>query len=164
MSGARAGRCGRPLAVLLLAFVIQNTEEAVFLPFWAMAHLPALAGSLGDLTISQFALAAGLLNLFAIAVGVFGWRQGGPLGVVVLALIGGALLANALSHVAMSLATGSVMPGAVSGLVLQGPAALWLLLCLPLTPAQAVGATALGLAVVPAFSLPALALARFMLN
>lgn len=164
MTAPRAAGCGWPLAGLLLALFVQNIEEAAFLPFWAMTHLPWAVALLGDLTISRFALAAALLSGLAVAVGVCGWRRGGPVGVALLALLGGALLANALSHVAVSLATGSLMPGAVSGLLLQGPAALWLLLCLPLTRAQVAGATVLGLAVVPAFSLPALALARIMLN
>lgn len=137
--------------LMLAAFIVQNLEEIWFLPAWASRHATLLAAG-----TARFALATAALTLL---VGLALWldERRGMSGLT--ALVAGALLANAATHIALSLATASLMPGAVSGLLLQGPAAAWLLAGLALTPRARLGAVVLGLALTPVLALASLALA-----
>ena len=149
-----------PAGVLLAAFTVQNIEESLYLPDWAQAQLPTVF----SVTQARFALATALLTAVAALATRLACHGKGRLPRLALALLAGALLANALSHIALSMFTRSLMPGALSGLLLQGPAAFWLLLQLKLTRPRIALATALGFVLVPLVALPALAIAALILN
>lgn len=149
-----------PVRALLIAFIIQNTEEALFLPFWAIEHAP----SFPQITISQFALVTALLTLLAVMVAVLSLRFWGAKGRLLLRLLSGMLLANALTHIAVSIATTSLMPGALSGVLLQGPAALWLLRRLCNDTRQIITFTITGALLQPVFTVSALAISAALLN
>lgn len=123
-------------ALLIIAFAVQNAEESLLLPAWAATHM-------GGLPVSpdRFTLATVLLTGITAVIGLIALpRARWP-----LALIAGALLANALTHLTISALTLSLMPGALSGLLLQGPAALGMMHSLRLPPRQQVAYTAIGL-------------------
>lgn len=136
---------------LLAAFIVQNLEEILFLPDWAARHAPLLATG-----TARFALATAALTLLA---GLALWHDGRRGRSGLTSLVAGVLLANACTHIAVSVWTFSLMPGAVSGLLLQGPAAGWLLAGLPVSPHARLGAVALGLALIPPLAAASLALA-----
>ena len=103
------------------AVLTHNAEESVYdLPGWAATHpvLPWLdwMASPGafDIGVAVVSLAVGMLALYAIATGP-SWSR---LALRVLALV---MLINAASHVGLSLATASVMPGSVTALFLLMP-------------------------------------------
>lgn len=114
--------------VALAAFVVQNIEESLFLPAWlARSSLHLMPVSPG-----AFRLATLALTLFGAALVGLALRRGdrSAWSGWALSLAAGALVANAITHLSLSLVTGTLMPGAVSGGLLQGPAAIWLLVCL----------------------------------
>ncbi|MGC9417875.1 MAG: HXXEE domain-containing protein [Rhodovulum sp.] len=110
--------------LMFVAFALQNTEETLFLPAWLEAQRPEFDWP-GP---AQYGVAAMLLTLTAaVIVIVAGQRRFAGLWGWVLACLSGALLMNAVTHVLMSLANLSLMPGVVSGVVVMGPAAIWML-------------------------------------
>lgn len=148
------------LAILLAAFVLQNLEECLWLPNWAAQHVPALP----PITQAQFAVATALLTTIAATFLALIPLLKSKLGTMFAALIAGALLANAMTHVLLSLLTLSLMPGAISGIFLQGPAAAWVLAGLGLKQRGWALSFASGLALTPPFALASLAIAKFLVN
>lgn len=131
---------------LALAFLLHTVEEVGGMADWLTARdLPIL------LTGPQVSRAAITLALIATAVMVVGrmgpWR---PVQLFV-ALVAGMMLANVASHLGLSLATWSYMPGTGTALALLLPAGLWLFRKLPLTvPARVVAGGLGGVLMAPA--------------
>ncbi|PIE06656.1 MAG: hypothetical protein CSA74_11560 [Rhodobacterales bacterium] len=137
-----------------VAFLAHSLEE-VFggLPAWAEAR-----GS--GVTEAQFATAACGLACAAGALLLFGWIR--PLLIplqIAVAMLAGAFLANALSHLLGSLLARAVMPGLWTGLCLLGPGAGWLLTCLPLAARTKARAALAGAGLMPLLAAGALWLA-----
>lgn len=146
---------GAPYSLVFLAFLFHNIDEMIRLPDWLGAR-----GVLLAVPPDQFGRAVLGLTLGVALVMVLGRSL--PIVRPVQALVAavsGALLANAASHVAISLATRSLMPGLPSALTLVLPASLWLLFRLPL-PRRIMRLSAFaGAAAMPLVATLALALA-----
>ncbi|MCO8145405.1 HXXEE domain-containing protein [Rhodovulum tesquicola] len=109
--------------MLFVAVLLQNAETALYLPGWLMAQRPDFAWP-GP---AQYAVAAILMTLVAAGVVILGKPRFAGAHGWALAILAGALLMSAAGHVLMSVATLGVMPGAVTGAVLLGPVAIWVL-------------------------------------
>ncbi len=110
---------------MVAAFAAQNLEEVLFLPAW-MAREGASAD---PPSTAALGLATGVLTLACLFVVMLS-LVAGPARILArwaLMLVAGMLVANAVTHVVLSVLTRSLMPGAVSGLILQAPAAGWVL-------------------------------------
>lgn len=137
----------RGLAVLVVAFGLQNLEESLFLPGWATDH----GISLASVDRAQMGVATGMLTVVVAVLLAWAWRRQDQLATGLVALVAGALLANTATHLVVSVVTASLMPGTPSGLVAQGPAALWVLAGLGLPRGHRLAAVVAGLALsVPA--------------
>jgi hypothetical protein len=108
------------------ALALHNGEEVLLgLPAWGRSH-PDYAMAIWSDT--GFALVAMLLVLAAILFGL--WCQFRPhrWQAPLLRLFAFVMLLNTGSHLALSLMTGSLMPGAVTALLVVPPVFLWILL------------------------------------
>jgi hypothetical protein len=152
----------KPEHLLIAAFFVQNLEEAIWLPDWARMQLLVMQTPEPRVFVLALAVLTVLVG-FLLAEGAR--HPGRGLWSWVVAIIAGGLLVNALSHVTISLATGSVMPGALSGVVAMAPASALVIVrrvrsgALAL-PAAAV-ATAAGVALTPPLTLGLFTLARW---
>lgn len=117
---------GFAYTLTILAFVAHNVEEVIGLPGWAEAHGIALTPAHYANAVIYLALGVAVLLLagrmlqFAL-----------PLQRVV-AVATAALMANAVSHVVVSLVTWSLQPGVFTAVLLVLPSAAWLFARLPL--------------------------------
>lgn len=103
------------------AALAHNAEESMLgLPSWVSAHpvLPWLgwmaAPGVFDIGVAVVSLLVGVLALYAIATGP-SWSR---LALRILAVV---MLANAASHIVLSIGTGSLMPGCVTAIVVLAP-------------------------------------------
>lgn len=101
--------------IFIVTFAVHNAEEAVRnLPEWAKAH------NVFDPFASRTTFAAAVIVL-TVAAAVTGYileRHKSRKSAVVLMIFCGIMIANALWHLCVSLYVGSVMPGAVSSIVM----------------------------------------------
>jgi len=112
----------RAMVGLCASFAIQNIEETILLPQWLRMHFPAAP----YLTQWDYGIATGLLTiaLVGLCIYVSEYHRRSDLLLMALTLAAGALVANAATHILLSAVTVSLMPGAISGLLLQGPIGL----------------------------------------
>lgn len=145
---------GLAYSLTFLAFLAHNIAELVSgLPGWA-----ALRGV--PVTPGQYANAVLGLTLVAAVLLLLGRTLPFTRPVQIAVAAGaGALIANAGSHLAGSLATRSVMPGLATALVLVLPGATWLIARLPLPRRTKVFAGLAGAAAMPLLAGAALRLA-----
>lgn len=163
-SQKRVGLSARA-TLLFVAFALQNTEETLFLPGWLEAQRPEFDWP-GP---AQYGVAAMLLTLTAAGIVILsGQRRFAGLWAWALACLSGALLMNAVTHVLMSIANLSLMPGVISGVVLMGPVAIWMLAGLVeeqrLSLRGAAVATLIGTALTPLASGAALRASAWLLT
>jgi hypothetical protein len=111
----------RAYSYAAIAFMLHSIEELEALPAWVAAqNLPVV------ITGPQLSQAITWITLFVLAVLLIGRSVAArPVQIVVAAVVG-AMLANVVSHVALSLATLTYMPGSGTALALVLPGGLWL--------------------------------------
>lgn len=110
--------------VFIAIFAVHNAEEVMRnLPEWAKAH--GVFDPFADR--AAFALAAMALTVAAIVAGYILERRKSRSSAVVLQIFCWIMIANALWHIGVSVYVGSVMPGAISALVML-PLLGWLIL------------------------------------
>lgn len=112
---------------LAFAFIGHNIEELMGLPGWLARQDFPIA-----ITSTQFAEAIAWLTIGAIAVLLVARMVPHRVVQIAAGVVTGMLLANVVSHVGLSLATLSYMPGTGTALALVLPAGLWLSRRLPL--------------------------------
>lgn len=115
-------RGGGPLPPLLLQSILSHPPQ----------HLSAIALILVSLTFAVLTILALMVN-----------RPG------LLAVLAGGCLLNAIAQAVQSLHQRRWLPGTLSGLLLMAPAAIWLLLSLPLSPGTVLLLTLVGAAITP---------------
>lgn len=122
------GPTGFAAALLAAAFLLQNAAEVrgggPDLPAPVAARLPGLTARTKVVAVAL----ASVVVCVALAVvwpADTRWRQ------ALLAIIAGALAANAVVQAVASAVQRRVLPGTLTGVVLMLPAALWLLALLP---------------------------------
>jgi hypothetical protein len=103
------------------AFLLHNAEEVVFgLPAWSAAH-----AQVGWIAIAmppqRFVIAVIALSVIVTALALWGMLRPGIWPQRVLRLFAIIMLANAASHLALSLWSDSVMPGLWTALLLLVP-------------------------------------------
>lgn len=105
----------------ILAFALHAGEEALSgLPQWATVH-PLVPWMASMLSGDRFILVAGALTLVVLAVGGYavavrpGWSG------LLLRVLAWVMLANAASHVVLSILTMSYMPGLVTAVLVLVP-------------------------------------------
>lgn len=115
----------------VLAVTLHNLEEWLFdMTGWMATHDRLPGSSLhGDQDRYAAALVLVTLALLAVAIVALAARATWSAGVLVC--VGYVLLANASSHVLMSLVAGSLMPGVVTGVLVLVPFGLLVLFTLP---------------------------------
>ncbi|SIO23646.1 Protein of unknown function with HXXEE motif-containing protein [Rhodovulum sp. ES.010] len=151
-------------ALLFVVYALRNAEETLFMPGWLAAQRPDFLWP-GP---AQYAVAAALLTLTGAAIVILS-NQGRHSGAWawIMAVFAGALLMATVGQVLMSLGTLSLMPGAISGVALQAPLALWVLAGLVtrgrITPRGAALATLAGLMLTPLAAGGALRLAAVLM-
>lgn len=116
----------RAYTYLALAFLVHNIEELSGLPGWIMALDLSVA-----VPSAQVSRAIVTLTLVGVAVMVVGRAVPHRMVQIAVTVVLGMMLANVVSHVALSLATGSYMPGTGTAFALVLPAGLWLYRNLP---------------------------------
>lgn len=105
-------------------FAVHNAEEVMCnLPAWTKAH--GVFDPFADR--ATFALAVITLTVAAIVAGYILEHRKSRRSAVVLQILCWIMIANALWHIGISLYVGSVMPGAISALVML-PLLGWLIL------------------------------------
>ncbi|HBZ44937.1 MAG TPA: hypothetical protein DEO85_12980 [Maritimibacter sp.] len=131
-AGAGAGRLScscQAYNAVAIAFLAHSVEELAGLPAW-VASLPVSVA----ITQAQMSNAIIWLAILVIVVMIFArstvvaWIQ------VAATVVAGALLANVVSHVALSAITWSYMPGTGTALLLVFPAAGYLITHAPVLP------------------------------
>jgi hypothetical protein len=120
-SGSPAPAHGRAWAAAMGAFLIHNVEEVTLdLPRWTEAHpvLPWLnwmaPTGLFPVTVGVLTAAMGGLALYAMAMA----PRWGRLALGAFSIV---MLTNAASHIALSVWTSSLMPGAVTAAGVVAP-------------------------------------------
>jgi hypothetical protein len=155
----------KPEHLLIAAFLVQNLEEALWLPGWARAHVMMMGTP--EPRVFLFALSV-LTVVIGLLLAEGARRPGRGVWSIVVAVIAGGLFVNAVSHLTISIATVSVMPGAISGLFAMAPASALVLArrvhsgALGL-PAAAL-ATAAGVALTPLLTLGLFTVAGWMVR
>lgn len=144
----------RAYSLASIAFMLHSIEELRALPAWVAAReLPVV------LTEPQITQAITWIALLVIAVFLVGRTVTNRPFQVAVAIVTGALLANVVSQVGLSLATWSYMPGTGSALLLVLPASLWLYRHMPLTDPARMIAAGVGVLLMAPVTWAALALA-----
>ena len=123
------------------------------LPEWAAVRGLSLSAAHWANALAGLTLAAGVLLLVGRT------RQFYRPAQIAVAALCGALIANTLAHVALSLFTWTVMPGLFTAVILVLPGAGWLVLRLPLSRRTRLRAGLAGAALLPVATGAALLLA-----
>jgi hypothetical protein len=111
----------RAWAAAVAAFLVHNVEEvALDLPAWSAAH-PVLPGAPWLVSLPAFTIATGVLTIVVGATAPFAMATGPRWSRLALAVFALIMLANAATHLALSLWTSSLMPGAVTAALLVVP-------------------------------------------
>ncbi|RYG91851.1 HXXEE domain-containing protein [Loktanella sp. IMCC34160] len=150
----------KPALALLLAFAIQNIEEILFLPSWMRRFIPPGL----PVTASQFTLATLILTGLVAALVATACFRGGPITRLLLIATAAMLLANSVTQILVSAGRGSIMPGAASGLLLQGPAAIWVLRTLDIRRIAMLAWTVFGLVAAPIATLAVFVISTHLIN
>ncbi|ASO21704.1 hypothetical protein AHOG_20435 [Actinoalloteichus hoggarensis] len=126
-----AGRLAWCWAWAVVSFALHNAEEWLGdLPAWSVAQ-PALPWSVPVESSAAFGLAVAMLTVAVALAGVVAVVTRASWSAETLSCFAIVLLINVVSHVALSLATWSLMPGVLTGVALLLPAALVILRVLP---------------------------------
>lgn len=122
------GPTGFAAALLAAAFLLQNAAEVR----GGGPDLPApVAARLPGLTARTKVVAVALASVVVCAALAVAWPADTRWRQALLAMIAGALAANAVVQAVASAVQRRVLPGTLTGVVLMLPAALWLLALLP---------------------------------
>ena len=114
-----------------LAFLLHNGEEALAdLPGWSEAH-PQLGWMAAVMPRERFLIAAAGLTLLVLALALAASLRPGRWSEPVLQVLAWIMIVNATSHVALSLLTGSIMPGVISAVLILLPVMGWIVATRP---------------------------------
>lgn len=112
------------------AFLVHNVEEVTLdLPTWSAIH-PILPWLSWMEQPGAFAIAVGLLSLAIGATAIYAIATGPSWSGWALAALAVVMLANAASHIVISLYTSSFMPGVFTALLVITPIMLGVLLAM----------------------------------
>ncbi len=112
-----------PVRALSAGFVLHNAEEmAGDFPGWIARFLPMSPAS--DAALVGPAVV--IMSLAVIGLGEWALAKPGTLSLTLFQIVAGALALNGLSHAVLSLATATLAPGTITGLVLLLPLGGWL--------------------------------------
>ncbi len=113
-----------------MAFLAHNAEEALLdLPVWSAAHSPARWTSWGEHP-GRFEIAVGALSLVVIALAIWVTTRKPAWSKPALQVFAVIMLVNVVTHISLSVMTGSAMPGLTTALIVIAPmmtGILWLL-------------------------------------
>ena len=124
---ARAIPHRRAWVAATAAFLIHSIEEkALDLPAWTTAH-PTFPWLNWMAPKGVFSIATGVLSLVVGAVAVYAIATGPGWSRRALQVLAIVMLANAASHIALSLATDSAMPGVATAALVIFPVMLGVL-------------------------------------
>lgn len=122
---------GRAWAAAMAAFLAHNVEEVVSdLPAWATAH-PVLPWLGWMAPAGLFTAAVGAVTLAVGALALYAMTTAPRWGSWALAAFAVVMLLNAVSHIVLSVMTSTMMPGALTAMVVIVPvfaAVLWAVL------------------------------------
>jgi hypothetical protein len=122
---------GRAWATAMTAFLVHNVEEVIGdLPSWAASQslLPWLGWMAGS---GPFVISVGVLTLAVGGIALFAMTTAPRWSRAALVVFAVVMLGNAAGHIALSLWTSTLMPGAVTAAIVVAPVFVGVLLAAP---------------------------------